>query len=86
MTIAIIVVLRIHVVFVERPQEIFGGPVCHLSSLLPRRFVCKAEVDALVDTGVDYLLRCIREASRASARNFLKPDRQILPLRMPPRR
>jgi len=53
MTIGIIVVLRIRVVFVERPQEIFGGPVCRLSSLLPRRFVCKAEVDALVDTGVD---------------------------------
>jgi len=49
----IIVSLPIIVVIVERPQEVLEDPAGHLFALLPRRLVREAEVDALVDTGVD---------------------------------
>ena len=47
MAIMIIGIFYIIAVTVERPQEVPEDPVSHLSSLLPRRFVREAEVNAL---------------------------------------
>ena len=57
-----IIVIIIIVFIFERPQKVLESPAGHLPALLPRRFVRKAEVDALVDAGVDHFLPRIREA------------------------
>jgi hypothetical protein len=63
MTIIIVVIFPIIAVIVERPQEVSEDHGGYLSSLLSRRFVREAEVDALVDTGFDHFLRYIGEPS-----------------------
>ena len=41
---------------VHRTQEVLEDPVRHAPALFPPRFVCRAEVDALVDAHVDDVL------------------------------
>jgi hypothetical protein len=62
MIITIIVITLI----VQRPQEMAEGPLGHVSALLPRRCVREAEVNALVDSSVDHLLRHIRKAAEVA--------------------
>lgn len=56
MTIIIIVMIPTIVVMAETSQQVLEGPAGHLFALLPSRFICEAEVNALVDTGVDHFL------------------------------
>ena len=58
----IILSLPIIVVIVERLQEVLEDPAGYLFTLLPRRFVREAEVDAIVNAGIDHFLPRFREA------------------------
>lgn len=46
----------------DRPQEVGEGPLGYASALLACLLVCKAEVDALIDAGVDHISSRIRES------------------------
>ena len=58
----IIVVVLIITVIVDRPQEVLESPLGYVPALPPRRCVREAEVDALTDANVDYILGCVRKA------------------------
>ncbi len=53
---SLLVIVIVVIVVVDRAQEMGEDPLGHVASLLPRLHVRKAEVDALVNAGVDHIL------------------------------
>src|SRR5215468_8380238 len=53
--------MRSSLAFVERPEEMPERPVGDVLALVAGRLVCRAEVDALIDAGVDNVVSRVRQ-------------------------